>query len=457
MHFIIFFIPFIVSYFISDSSTSYLIAWSGSIFLLIYSVFINFRIYDQKIKFFSPLILSQGLLWGYTAISSIFYFLDQLGYEYFESVSLPNKFEIETLSQSQKYIVFAHACYLSGYFLYRNKRSGFQEYKINLTPAAYIKLSIGATILALIALKTPFAQLSSYFNIFSTICAVKYFGYSLSHRKLILKGFLYFATVLLIGFLSGMKESTLFPLIYLGVILYDKYGVPRTSLVFIPLIIAYFYFIPTVNGIIRDAAWYGNKDAYGTLSALDDPRLFDKDKLRSNNWAFLTTRLSEISMLNRYIESVPKRRPFYGFEIYKNGFLSLIPRFLWPSKLSPDVTAQQRAVENGALILNSPSDSTSAKPQTLADAYMSFGYPSILITFLIYGFLVHYLSSLLERKLGYDLGLSVLFYSLFSILSRGGAFENLFNTTFYAFVLIYITIYFFKRLNIIELNPEYIN
>lgn len=457
MHFIIFFIPFILSYFISDPSESYLVCWGGSVFLIIYSIYINYKIYDQKIRFFSPLILSQGLLWGYTAISSIFYFLDQLGYEYFERINVVNIFELEILSQSQKYILFAHACYVLGYFLYQTKRTESQEFTINITPAAYIKLSIGATILALIALKTPFAQLSSYFNIFSTICAVKYFGYSLSHKKLLWKGFLYFVAVLLIGFLSGMKESTLFPLIYLGVILYDRYGIPRTSLVFIPLIGAYFYFIPTINGIIRNAAWYGNKGAYETLSSLDDPHLLSQERIKNNNWAFLTTRLSEISMLNRYIESVPKRRPFYGLEIYENGLKSLIPRFLWPTKQSADVTAQQRAVENGALILNSPSDSTSAKPQTVADAYMSFGYLSILITFIIYGFLVHYLSSLLERKLGYDLGLSVLFYSLFSILSRGGAFENLFNTTFYGFILIFISIHVFKRLNIIEANPRYYN
>ncbi|WP_421944670.1 hypothetical protein [Pedobacter sp.] len=396
-------------------------------------------------------------MWGYTAVSSIFYFLDQLGYEFFEHVAFPNVFEIEATSLSQKFIVFAHACYLSGYFVYKNKNINITEYRVNIKEGAYLKLSIGATILALLALKTPFSQLSSYLNIFSTICAVKYFGYSLSHRKLIIKGFLYFTTVLLIGFLSGMKESTLFPLIYLGVILYDKYGVKRTSLVFFPLILAYFYFIPTLNGTIREAAWYNNKNAYETLSSLDNSLLLNKEKIRSVNWAFLSTRLSEISMLNRYLESVPARRPYYNLEIYKNGVLSLIPRIIWPSKLSPDITAQQRAIENGALIVNSPYDTTSAKPQTVADAYMSYGYLTVFITFLCYGFLVHTLSHLLEKKLGYDLGLSVLFYSLFSILSRGGCFENLFNTTFYGFVLIFITIHIFKKLNYIEKNPIYLN
>lgn len=452
MHFIIFFIPFIISYFTTDPVVTYLISWTGSLFLIVYSIYIDYKSNGEKLRFFSPLILSQGLFWGYTAITSIFYFLDQLGYQFFERISFPNMLEIENLANTQRYIVFAHACYLAGYFLYKGKTTEKQEYLINIEPADYVKLSIVSMLISLVVLKTPFAQLSSYLNIFSTICAVKYFGYSLSNRKLIFKGFLYFAGTLIVGFLSGMKESTLFPLIYLGVILYDKYGIPKTSLVFIPLIIVYFYFIPTLNGAVRDAAWYENKGAIETLSGLNNPNILNPDKIKSTNWAFLSTRLSEISMLNRYIESVPKHRPFYGIEIYKNGIASLIPRFLWPSKQSPDVTAQKRAVDNGALVLNSPYDFTSAKPQTIADAYMSYGYITILITFLIYGFLVNYFAVLLERKLGYEFGLSILFYSLFSVLSRGGCFENLFNTTFYGFILIYIFIHIFKRINLIELN-----
>jgi len=452
MYFIIFFIPFILSYLTKDSSIIYLTSWAGSIFLIIYSVYIDYKSNGEKLRFFKPLILSQGLFWGYTAITSIFYFLDQLGYEFFDRVNFPNTIEIENLARTQQYIVFAHACYLAGYFLYKARRTEMQEYQINIEPGDYVKLSIGATIAGLIFLKSPFSQLTSYLNIFSTICAVKYFGYSLINRKLILKGFLYFAAILIIGFLTGMKESTLFPLIYLGVILYDKYGIPRTSLVFIPLILVYFYFIPTLNGVVRDAVWYGNKGSIETLSSLNNTNIFNAEKIKSNNWQFLSTRLSEVSMLNRYIESVPKYRPYYGLEIYKYGISSLIPRFLWPGKMSPDETAQKRATDNGALVLNSPYDSTSAKPQTIADAYMTYGYISIFITFLIYGFLVNYFAVLLERKLGYDFGLSILFYSLFSILSRGGCFENLFNTTFYGFILIYIFIHIFKRINLIELN-----
>jgi len=453
MHFLLFFLPFIISYFIKDPTTSYLISWFGSIYLIAFSIYLDSK--NAKIRFFNPLILSQGLFYGYTAITSIFYFIDQQGYQFFEKFSYPNNYEIEALANTQKYIVFSHACYLFGYFLFKKKKLIIQEYKLNINTNTYLKLSLGATIFALIFLKTPFAQLSSYLNIFSTICAVKYLGYSFENRRVFYKAFLYFLSIMIIGFLSGMKESTLFPLIYLGVILYDKYGVKRTSLVFIPLVLAYFYFIPTVNGVVRNAAWYENKGAIETLDELRDAKIYDAEKIKSNNWAFLTTRLSEISMLNRYMESVPMRRPYYGFEIYKYGVQSLVPRFLWPSKQSPDVTAQQRAIENGALVLNSPNDFTSAKPQTIADAYMSFGYISIFFTFLVYGFLVHYFYVVLEIKFGYDLGVSILFYSLFSVLSKGGCFENLFNTIFYGFVLIYITAHIFKRLNIIEPNPNW--
>lgn len=450
MYLFLFFTPFLLSFISNDPIISYLISWIGSIGLIIFSIYLD-KENKKKLRFFDPLILSQGLFWTYTAVSSIFYFLDQLGFIFFQRINLPNMIEIENLANTQRYIVFAHGCYLLGYFLHKKEKS-IQEYNVNIQPESYFKLSIYAMIMALILSRTPFAQVSSYFNIFSTICAVKFFGYTLSNRLLVFKGFLYFASILILGFLSGMKESTLFPLIYLGFILYEKYGIARTSLLFVPLIFVYFYFIPTLNVAVRNSTWYGNKGAVETLSSLNDPRILDSDKIKNNNWAFLTTRLSEISMLNRYIESVPKYRPFYGTEIYGYAISSLIPRFLWPSKLSPDVTAQRRAVENGVLILNSAEDSTSAKPQTVADAYMSYGYPSILLTFVVFGFLVSYFARLLERKLGYEFGVTILFYSLFSILSRGGPFENLFNTTFYGFILIFITIHFLKRIGLIELK-----
>ncbi|RZK42866.1 MAG: hypothetical protein EOO90_05950 [Pedobacter sp.] len=449
MHFIVFFIPFILSYLIKDPISSYLVSWGGSVFLIVYSIYIDKKINDEKLKFFKPLVLSQCLFWVYTAVTSVFYFLDQLGYDFFEKVDYANMDVIQGLSKTQSYIVFAHGAYLAGYFIYKN-REKTQEYEVFIQPEDYLKLSIGATILALGILFTPFAQLSNYLNVFSTICAVKYFGYSLSYRRLAFKGFLYFAGILLLGFLSGMKENTLFPLIYLGIILYDKYGIPRTTAVFLPLIFAYFYFIPTINFAVRSAAWYGNKGAVETITSLNDLNLLDEKKIKSNNWEFLCTRLSEISMLNIYIESVPKYRPYYGFEIYKYGFMSLVPRFLWPGKQSPDVTAQKRAIDNGALILNTSADTTSAKPQTIADAYMSYGYISILITFLVYGFLVHYFAALLERKLGYDLGLSILYYSLFGVLTKGGCFENLFNTTFFGFILIFVTLQVLKQFNLIN-------
>lgn len=434
-----------------DPSASYLIAWAGSILLMVYSIYINAKVNNEKLRFFNPLILSQGLFWGYTAFTSIFYFLDQLGYEFLETVRYPNYIEISNIANSQKYILFGHACYLTGYFLFQRKPFK-QKYLVNISPESYIKLSIVSTILALVILKTPFAQLSTYLNVFSTICAVKYFGYSLDHRQLVWKGFLYFVGILIIGFLSGMKEGTLFPLIYLGIILYDKYGMGRTSLVFVPLIVAYFYFIPTLNVAVRDATWYGERDALETLTDLNDPDILSADLIRKNNWGFLTLRLSEISMLNKYVESVPKRRPYYKFEIVKYGLSTLVPRFLMPSKQSPDVTAQKRAIENGAFVTNSDDDFTSAKPQTIADAYMSYGYIGIAITFLIIGFLLAYFAYLLEVKLGYEVGVTMMFYTLFAVLSRGGPFENLFNSAFYGFVLIFVTIYVFKRLNLIELN-----
>ncbi len=452
MHFIIFFGPFVLAYLVKDPILSYMISWGGSLFLLLYSNYINYLKSNKKIRFFSPLVLGQGLLWGYTAITSIFYFLDNLGYEFFEKVGYPNTYVIEDLAKSQNIIVLAHAAYLTGFFFKKIRQISpeEQQYQINIFPEDYLKISIYATGLAFVISFTPFAQLSSYLAVFSTICAVKYFGYALSYQHLAFKGFLYFAGIMILGFLSGMKENTLFPLIYLAIILFDKYGVPKTSAFFLPLIVLYFYFIPTMNVAIRQASWYGNMGAVETLSTLQNDELFNEERIKNNNWEFLCTRMSEISMLNIYIESVPKNRPYYEFEIIKYGIQSMVPRFLWPGKLSPDVTAQRRAIENGALTLNNANDFTSAKPQTIADAYMSFGYISVVFIFVLFGFLAHYFAYILELKLGYEIGLSILYYSLFAVLTKGGCFENLFNTTFFGYILIFVAIKVLSQFHYIE-------
>ena len=452
MHFIFFFVPFIIGSLIKDPIISYFVSWGGSISLILYSIYLYHHISEQKLRFFNPLILSQGLFWGYTAVTSIFFFLSNMGYVFFEKLNFANPYVIADLSKTQNIIVFAHGAYLFGFFLKKVKqiKNKTTQYIINIEPEDYLKLSLISMGIGYIITFTPFAQLSTYLTIFSTICAVKYFGYSLSYQHLALKGFLYFGGIMIIGFLSGMKENTLFPLIFLSIILFDKIGLLKTSIIFIPLIALYFYFIPTLNVAVRQAAWYGNKGALETLSSLKSEQTFDKEVIKNNNWSFLTTRLSEVSMLNIYISSVPKYRPYYKFEIIKYGIQSLIPRFLWPGKQSPDVTAQKRAVENGALTLNSPQDFTSAKPQTIADAYMSFGMIGVLVVFILFGFLVHYFADLLERKLGYEFGLSIMFYSLFAILSKGGCFENLFNTVFFGFILIFIAIKVLLQFHYIE-------
>ncbi len=427
---------------------AYFTAWGGSIFLLTYSIYI-YQKEDGGLKFFKPIVLAQGLFWLYTAITSIFYFLDNMGFVFFEQVSYPNYDELVLLSKAQSHILFGHTAYLIGFFIYK-KKPGKQQYSVHIKHYDYLKMSIFATIFSVLLLGSPFAQLSSYLNIFSTICAVKFFGESLKTRKSILPSVIYFGIVMGIGLISGMKEGTLFPLIFLGVVLYDYFGIVKTSIFAIPIFTLYFYFVPTINNQIRHLSWDQQKGAYETLNNINDDAVFTRENISNNNWGFLTQRLSEISMLTKYMESVPARRPYYDTEIFIEGLKSLIPRFLWPGKPSPDISAQKRAVENGALILNYGDTSTSAKPQTMADAYLSHGYLGILITFFILGFITNSAAVLLESKFGYNFGVTILFYSLFLILTKGACFENLFSVILYGYILFYILKFIFDKFSLTE-------
>ena len=425
---------------------AYFAAWGGSIFLLAYSIFI-YQKEDGGIKFFKPIILAQGLFWVYTAVTSIFYFLDTMGFVFFDQVRYPDYNEIILLSKAQVHILLGHTAYLIGFFLY-TKKPGKQEYAVHIKHYDYLKMSIFATLFSVLLLSTPFAQLSSYLNIFSTICAVKFFGESLKTKKSILPSVIYFGIVMGIGLISGMKEGTLLPLIFLGVVLYDYFGIMKTSIFAIPIFSLYFYFVPTINSQIRYLSWDQQKGALETLSNINDDAVFTTENITNNNWAFFTQRLSEISMFTKYMQSVPDRRPYYDSEIFFQGLKSLIPRFLWPGKPSPDVTAQRRAVENGAIIINAGDTSTSAKPQTMADAYLSHGYLGILITFLVFGFITNSAAVLLESKFGYNLGITILFYSLFLVLTKGGCFENLFSVVLYGYILFYLIKYIFEKFSL---------
>lgn len=445
------FIPFFATQIFTNPEIKYIVAWSGSLYLIAYSIYICKNKLNEDINFFSPIVLSQILFWGYTALSSIFYFLDQKGYEFFEKVTpFENWEEIEITAKAQTYIVFAHTFYIIGYF---SLKSSFTKpkYALSFQNNTYLKLSLVSILLALILKYTLIAQLGAYLTLFSTLCAVRYFGVSLKKKSHIPISTIYLVFILITGFLTGMKENTLYPLIFIGFIFYEYFGAIKTSVVFIPLMALYLYYIPAYNNKVRDTRWYDNKTAIETIDIISNTEL-SEEEVKDNNWGFLTTRLSEISMLNIYISNVPQKRGYYHFEIVENGLISLIPRFIWPDKPSPDETAQKRATDNGALILNSNNDKTSAKPQTVADAYLSYDYLGIAITFLILGMILKKATTLLYNKVGYELGISVLFYSLFSILSRGGSFENLFNTICYAFILVYVFIEVFKKYRLIELN-----
>src|SRR6476661_6398543 len=120
--YLLLYIPFILSWLlIKQEHASYLIAWFGSfyIFFLTYKGLIKPLPKDLPIseQLLRPIFLMHIIFAGYMATSSIFYYLNALGYEY--SAYMGKKSYLATdifssIAKCQCYYVLGHAALIHG-------------------------------------------------------------------------------------------------------------------------------------------------------------------------------------------------------------------------------------------------------------------------------------------------------------------------------------------------------
>ena len=171
------------------------------------------------------------------------------------------------------------------------------------------------------------------------------------------------------------------------------------------------------------------------------------DNLKKTNWLFLTTRVSEIEMFVKYKKGVEKHG-FYRLQIVKQSILSIIPRFLWPSKPFTENLAMERAFDNNIVDRIAH---VSAKPAFLVDGYLSGGQIGIWLALFFYGAIAQLVSNKAEQLFGgYLLGTVLVFTALFRPMWRGDCFEFVFNYVFWSYVSMYIIFYIFKRTGILR-------
>uniref|UniRef100_UPI003D7F68F1 exosortase Y-associated Wzy-like protein n=1 Tax=Pedobacter sp. TaxID=1411316 RepID=UPI003D7F68F1 len=361
---------------------SYTIAFLGSFYIFYATILSSYRCIkmDRSLseQIMRPIVLLQLIFAGYMCCTSIFYFIDHLGFEYFRDINYSHFLvndQTYLLAKSQRMALLGHIALVVGITLQTKTQATVVKFKLRLNlTALIIWLTLITTGIAILMNYVPaFIQLKYYLLAIAASGQAYLLVTGLAHRKavLILLGGLCFIVHLLNATLTGFKEIILVNLITLGFFAYPHFKKTITIL-FFPSLYLLLYILPTLTTIVRKESWIGNKspqtaraEAYELLASGEKEVL-----IRNNNWAFLTNRFSEIGMFCQYVKHTPAQQPYYRLQILENSMQSLIPRALWDEKPFTEKTAMERVYTAGVV---SRLSTVSAKTRTIIDGYLSAG------------------------------------------------------------------------------------
>jgi len=435
--------PWILSLlFASSPQASYLIAWLGSffIFYLTLSGWVKPLPDDLSMaeQLMRPILLVQIIFAGYTCCTSIFFYLNALGYQDFHKISkyyLIDYQLLEHTAQCQRYYCLGHAAFVTGILAsmrYPVKKKYYIEHEkiANLLFAAAI-ISFPVSI---IFQKAPgLTQFSNQFSSLSFIAGTLALAFAIPQHKIwntlvciILYIFNFYQALI-----SGYKEPIIISVMVLGIFLYPTYK-RLVTVIFVPLLLAIFMLLPTYNRIFRQNAWAEDVNADEASQLALDAALGKGGSDDDSNWGFLTYRLSEIEMFNDFVKSTPEKIDFYGFQLLKQSAIAVVPRIFWPGKPITEDLVMERVYDAGVVFRGS---NVSAKPAYIVDTYLSGGTFGVFIGMLIYGIVAQVISQNAEKLFGgYVLGTALIFSGLFQIMWRGLSFEFLINSVFWAYI-----------------------
>jgi len=426
----------------SDAQLSYLIAWLGSflIFLLTLTGWVKPIPNDLSVaeQLMRPIFLVQIIFAGYMACTSIFYFLDVLGYQNFEKVgtTLVDQNRLQYTAQCQRYYCLGHAAFVSGILIFMDYGTKSKYYmpkdKLANLLMMFAVVSFPASIFFI---RIPgLSQFANQFSSLSFIAGTLALAFAIPLKKIgntLICAAFYFSNFYT-ALTSGFKEPIIISVLVLGIFLYPNYK-KLVAGIFIPILLLLFMFLPTYNRIFRQNAWSGDTTTdEATQLALDAALNSNSGDENDSNWGFLVYRLSEIDMFIKFTQSTPKTIDFYGTKLLRQSGMAIIPRIFWPDKPSTEDLIMERVYDAG--VVNRAS-SVSAKPAFIVDAYLTFGGLGVFVIMLVYGSVAQIISVKAEKLFGgYILGTALIFSGLFQIMWRGLSFEFLINTVFWSYV-----------------------
>lgn len=460
LRYLFLYVPFLVAWLLqSNPHISYLVAYAGSyfIFYLSYSGQIKKLPDDLPIaeQLLRPIFLMQIIFAGYMACTSIFYYLNALGYQYGDYVGsrfFRGDILFTSIAKVQMFYVLGHAAFVHGilvamrfplekkHILFTNSMSNLLlATSVTTLPLSYLFGRIGG-------LNQFSIQLSGLSFVAGTIAL----AFAIRERK---RTNIIIATALFgINFMqalgSGFKEPIIISVLLLGVYLFPIYG-KKVVPIFGTLLVGLFFVLPTFIGNFRQLASSGytameaRDESFNALLEYEDMG----EELQEENWVFLTMRLSEMDMFIKYTNSTPKYVPYYNFTLAEQAFKTLIPRVLWRSKPDIEMQVMERVYKADVIVRGTI---VSAKPALIVDCFLSGGLIGIIIGMFLFGYCAQWVSNRAEEYFaGYFLGTAVIFAGLFQIFWRGNSLEFLFNSIFWSYITMYIIYSIFKARGIL--------
>lgn len=460
------FVPWLLALLLKDHYIlSYLIAWLGSFFIFYLTLTGKVKLLPQDLSFSAqlmrPIFLVQVIFAGYMCCTSIFYFLDVLGYVDFNQADhyfLVNQDRLRLTAECQRYYCLAHASFVSGILIFM-KDPIVPEYTYKQQGLTGLVFTIAVITVSLSYLLTFFDGLSQFAHQLRSISFIAVtlalaFAIPQKNTSIIIASLVMYGFNLYQALISGFKEPIILSVLILCVFLYPNYK--RTiTLAFIPLLFLLFIILPFYNRIFREHAWGGENLDTEKASALALNSVFSDEGLDDSNWSFLTFRLSEIDMFTKYIQSTPAYIDYYGFDLLQQSLRSIVPRAIWPSKPITETLVMERVYNAGIVSRNS---NVSAKPAFIVDAYLSAGTFGIFICLFSYGALCQLIANKAEQLFGgYTLGTALIFSGLFQVFWRGQSFEFLFNSICWSYVSMLLVFYTLRMINILKPGEDLTN
>lgn len=451
----ILYLPYVLSVLAGDQTDAgYWVAWLGSWFIIVVSLsgFVK-PLPENKPwhqQFLRPFVLPQLIYAGFTALTSVFYYL------HVSTDPFAKAGEWSLCIQAQQYYALGHAALVHA-LLWRSNPGKVQFRVKDGKPVSLMLVTclffvVGSFVFRFIP---GFSQFLAKFQDAALVASTLLLALSIpekSFRGLLFAGTL-FAYSMYQALLSGFKEAVIVPLIMLAAFLYPRYRSAVTVFA-VPAVLVIVFVLPTYVSVIRKLAWEGEVSQTDAAKvALAAVSTADAETLEKSNEEFLLYRISEVSMFNKFMRTVPENVPFYNFKIINQSLLNLLPRVLYPSKPITELVVMERVRENK--IIEFYSTSVSAKPPFLVDGYLSFGGFGVWLFCFAMGLASAFAMQECERLFGgYLWGTCLMYTGLFQIFWRGNCLEFMVNTVFWSFVLMYLLFYLGRQTGWIVPAPK---